>query len=72
MVFPICVNTFHHPIVSSTSTVSVGSPVCIDPNMKLQMGLISLAIFLKCIYVPILVYLISPLLLDFLELMYTN
>ena len=32
-------------IVNSTSTVSIGSPVCIDPKMKSQMGLISMAIF---------------------------
>ena len=34
-------------IISSTSTVSVSSPVHIDPNTKLQTGLISLALFLK-------------------------
>ena len=55
--------------VSSTSTVSIGSPVHIDLNVKLQTGLISLAVFLKCIYFLILIYLISPLFLGFLESM---
>ena len=34
-------------IVSSMSTMSVRSPVCIDQKIKLQMVLISLAIFLE-------------------------